>query len=233
MQVESVSYAVKKHWILKNVSLQLGAGEVGFLLGRNGSGKTTLLNLISGVWTPLSGKVHSVPSFFYLPATPYLDEDLLISDVYDILECDSELVTQNEQLLQTQHLKNHAIAQVSSGECKRVWLVAALSHHCQLLLLDEPLSYLDWAFQKILQDMIIKMSHKEQSFLITTHDFNWALGFKKAFAWILPSLSSKYAIVDALKSHTFQKTFQCLSYIADNPLNKDNILLLSPNFDKN
>ena len=233
MQLESISYAVKKQWILQNVSLQLRAGEIGFLLGRNGSGKTTLLNLISGVWTPLSGQIHSVPSFFYLPASPYLDADLLVSDVYDILKCDTELVTQNEQLLQTQHLKTHTIAQISSGEYKRVWLVATLSHHCQLLLLDEPLSYLDWAFQKKLQDMIIKMSHKGQSFLITTHDFHWTLGFEKAFAWILPSFLNKYPILEALKSQIFQKTFQCFSQIADNPLNKENILLLSPNFDKN
>ena len=227
MQLESVSYHIKKKWILKNISFKLKAGEVMFLLGRNGSGKTTLLNLMAGIWTPQKGKIHPCKSFFYLPTSPYLNDDLLVADVYDILECEQGLVTQNEKLLQIQHLKGLPISQISSGEYKRVWLVAILSHYGEAFLLDEPLSHLDWPFQKILQEIIIKMSDKGQSFLITTHNFNWALGFTRAFGGILPPPLQKYPLKELFQSKTFQKSFQCSSEIVDNPLNGSEMLALS------
>ena len=227
MFVEAVSYHIKKKRILKDVSFKLETGEVMFLFGRNGSGKTTLLNLIAGVWKVQKGKIHSHQPFFYLPASAYLDGDLLVSDVYDILECEQGLVTQNELLLQTQHLKSVPISQISSGEYKRVWLVAILSHSSNVFLLDEPLSHLDWPFQKVLQDIIVNMSGQGQSFLITTHNFNWALGFDGASGGILPSPFKKHPLRQLLQSETFQKNFQCISEIVDNPLDGNKILALS------
>lgn len=231
MQIEALSYTTihptSEQWILKDAFMQINKGEVGFLLGRNGSGKTTLLNLIAGVLTPTSGKIHRGQSFFYLPASPYLDGHLLVKDVYDILKCDSSLTDENACLFETQHLTFQRISKISSGEYKRVWLVATLSQKCQLFLLDEPLSHLDWPFQQTLQKIILDMSGQGHCFLITTHNFNWTLGLQKAFAWIFPPPFQKQLIKKALKSEIFQKTFECISEITDNPLNGDPILALS------
>ena len=232
MRLESVSYAIKKHFILENICMEIQEGEIAFLFGRNGSGKTTLLNLIAGILSPTTGKINklgSLPdeSIFYLPASPYLDSDLLVGDVYDILECDRNLVKRNEKLLQTKELNSKFISQISSGEYKRVWLVATLSVHRKVLLLDEPLVHLDWPFQKKLQDILTRMSLKGHSFLITTHNFNWTLGFQKAYAWILPPPLYKYPLIEAVESSKFKKVFQCYTQVTDNPLNSNKILLLS------
>ena len=228
MHIESLSYAIKNKLILKDVHLELKKGEIGFVFGRNGSGKTTLLNLIAGVLSPTKGNIKlSDESIFYLPATPYLDSDLMVNDVYDILDCDKSLVKKNEELLQTDHLNNKCIAQVSSGEYKRVWLVATLSVNCRIFLLDEPLVHLDWPFQKILQVLFKEMSLQGCSFLITTHNFNWTLSFKEAFAWILPSPFQKDPLLEALNSVKFRDVFQCMTQISDNPLNGDKLLVLS------
>ncbi len=233
MRVESLSYAIKNKIILKDVHLELEKGEIGFVFGRNGSGKTTLLNLIAGVLSPTKGNIQlsdkSVlgKSIFYLPATPYLDGDLMVNDVYDILDCDKNLVRKNEKLLQTDHLNNKCIAQISSGEYKRVWLVATLSMNCETFLLDEPLVHLDWPFQKVLQVILKEMSLQGCSFLITTHNFNWTLSFKEAFAWILPSPFQKNPLVETLESGKFREVFQCITQISDNPLNGDKFLVLS------
>ena len=232
MQLKSISYAVKEHFILKDVCMDLQEGQIAFLFGRNGSGKTTLLNLIAGILNPTDGimnrsKSSLGKSVFYLPASPYLDSDLLVSDVYDILECDKNLVRHNENLLQTSHLNSKFISQISSGEYKRIWLVAILSVHRKLFLLDEPLVHLDWPFQKALQNLLTKMSSKGHSFIITTHNFNWTLGFRNSYAWILPPPLYKYPIIEALESDKFKKVFQCRAQITDNLLNNNKILLLS------
>ena len=228
MRIEALSYAIKDRWILKDVHLELHKGEVGFVFGRNGSGKTTLLNLVAGALNPEEGHIQLVDdSVFYLPATPYLDGDLMVSDVYDILDCDKKLVRKNEKILQTDHLNSKSISQISSGEYKRVWLVATLSMDCEIFLLDEPLVHLDWPFQKVLQALIKEMSVKKCSFLITTHNFSWTLNFDKAVAWILPSPFQKYPILEALESDKFRETFQCMTQVSANPLNEDKILVLS------
>ncbi len=228
MQVTGLSYTYKKHFSLRDVDLELKQGQVAFLFGRNGSGKTTLFNLIAGILRPLSGDIQvSLESLFYLPASPYLDNGLLVNDVYDILGCNQSLTKQNGECLKTETLRFKSISQISSGEYKRVWLVAALSSGCQVLLLDEPLVYLDWPFQNILQKLLIERSQQGQSFLITTHNFNWSLGFPEAYAWILPPPLHKYRMIDALKSNKFKKTFQSETKIADNPLNGKKILILS------
>ena len=230
MRLESISYAIKENFILKNISIELQEGQTVFLFGRNGSGKTTLLNLIAGILNPTDGTIKKSllsESIFYLPASPYLDSDLLVSDLYDILECDKNLVRHNEKLLQTNQLNSKFISQISSGEYKRIWLVATLSVHRKLFLLDEPLVHLDWPFQKVLQDLLTKISSKGNSFIITTHNFNWTLGFQNSYAWILPSPLYKYPIIEAVESDKFKKVFQCRTQVTDNLLNNNKILLLS------
>ncbi|HIF9237523.1 TPA: ATP-binding cassette domain-containing protein, partial [Photobacterium damselae] len=60
---QHLSYSIDERHILRNVSLQLSAGESVALLGTNGAGKSTLLKLMLGILTPQSGKIelHNKP----------------------------------------------------------------------------------------------------------------------------------------------------------------------------
>src|ERR1700761_7508888 len=49
-------------WVLRNLSLSIGAGEIVAVLGRSGTGKTTLLNVISGIVSPTKGSMLLSPA---------------------------------------------------------------------------------------------------------------------------------------------------------------------------
>ena len=75
---------------LDNISLEINAGEVHVLLGENGAGKSTLMKILSGVYTPTSGKI-TVKGKEYTKLTPQDSYDLGISIIYQELSVINEL----------------------------------------------------------------------------------------------------------------------------------------------
>lgn len=75
---------------LDNISLEINAGEVHVLLGENGAGKSTLMKILSGVYTPTSGKII-VKGKEYSRLTPQDSYDLGISIIYQELSVINEL----------------------------------------------------------------------------------------------------------------------------------------------
>ena len=75
---------------LDNISLEINAGEVHVLLGENGAGKSTLMKILSGVYTPTSGKI-TVKGKEYSKLTPQDSYDLGISIIYQELSVINEL----------------------------------------------------------------------------------------------------------------------------------------------
>jgi len=149
---------------LKGVSLTLGEGETGVLLGLNGSGKTTLLLVAAGLLEPRRGLVsvmgHRLPGrarearrhiglLFQNP-----DDQLFNITVYEEIAYAprqlgitgaalDELVHRYAKLLGVEHLLERPIHALSVGEKKRVALASILSYEPSLLLLDEPFAGLD------------------------------------------------------------------------------------------
>ncbi len=211
---------------IDNLNLKLD-NEVCFLFGSNGSGKTSILNCISGLLPVTSGLVKKPQSIFYLPANPILDMNLEAWDIFDILGCDNDLVSDLSLEFEIKNIKHQLISNISSGEYKRLWIVATLSYKAKYYLLDEPLVYLDQRFQYILQDCIKQLRSKNR-FLIVTHNFNWCLGFSDASAVVVDStLSKKEHLIEVLQGDSFRKAFKLSTKLSDSPTGEGLILTTS------
>ncbi len=203
LTVEQCSITFGSTPILKSVSLNVQAGEIYGIIGPNGSGKTTLLRTISGLLTPNTGKimvdgedVHqipiqkraklmaSVPQAKTLPAnftawdvvllgrTPYLQWTGVPT------EHDIALATEAMQATHTLHLSKRLIRELSGGEQQRLLLARAITQATPILLLDEPITYLDLKHQvTILKQIQQLVQERHLSVLITLHDLNWAAQF--------------------------------------------------------
>ena len=210
---------------IENLNLNLDNGEICFLFGPNGSGKTSILNAISGEIEITSGKIARPNNIFYLPANPILDLSLKSFDVFDILDCNLDLKKSLISEFELEGIRNKTVGLLSSGEYKRLWVVAALSYKADCYLLDEPLVYLDLMFQYKLRQIIKKLISNKR-FLIATHNFNWCLGFEDATSVILNNtLSKKEPIIRSLEGSVFQNTFKLSSKVSDSPL--DGALMLA------
>jgi spermidine/putrescine transport system ATP-binding protein len=181
--------------ILKDVSLTVRSGEFLTLLGPSGCGKTTLLRLISGFEEATSGEIYihgqcitelppqkrDVHTVFQSYALfPHLS---VYENIAFPLRCkkisDSEIKTRvTEALAQVQlaSFGSRSIQQLSGGQQQRVAIARAIINRPKVLLLDEPLSSLDYRLRKAMQYELKQLQKAlNMTFIFVTHDQEEAL----------------------------------------------------------
>ncbi len=188
--VIDVSYLAKSfHGInaVVNLSLQIQAGTVLGFLGANGSGKTTSLRLLSGLVTPDHGKgkclgydlftqtkkiqanIGYMPQQFCLYQNLTVYENLdFIARIYGIKNRKNRL-KEIIELLQLAEKSNQIACTLSGGWKQRLSLAAALLHHPQLLLLDEPTAGIDPQSRLLIWTHIQNMARQGMTVLLSTH----------------------------------------------------------------
>lgn len=189
--LEDISASYEGRTVLRDVNLTVAADDYLGIIGPNGGGKTTLIKIILGLKKPASGKVR----FFrggkevknitmgYLPQYSKIDKDFPIS-VYEVVL--SGLASQKklfrpysrEQLLQTdrtlkemqlEELKRRPIHALSGGQLQRVLLARALVSQPDVIVLDEPNTYIDKNFQAQMYEMLEQIN-QQRAIIIVSHD---------------------------------------------------------------
>ncbi|HUH72787.1 MAG TPA: ABC transporter ATP-binding protein [Chitinophagales bacterium] len=160
-------------WIFRNVDFQFQSGNSYALTGHNGSGKSTLLKILSGGLTPSEGKIdfkdgqkHFTPieiakEVAYVAPYIQLIEDFTLQEIVEFHFQFKKMYVTQDELMEIMDLKVHqnkSIRHFSSGMMQRLKLSLAILSQTQILLLDEPTSYLDekailW-YKNLLQDYI-------------------------------------------------------------------------------
>lgn len=188
--------------ILKDLSLTVQQGEFLTLLGPSGCGKTTLLRLISGFEQPSSGgiyingqcvnqlppqkrDVHTVFQSYAL--FPHLT---VFENVAFALRCKKinkkliiEQVNESLRLVHLESFGDRAIKQLSGGQQQRVAIARAIINRPQVLLLDEPLSSLDYRLRKAMQYELKQIQKNlNMTFIFVTHDQEEALSMSDRIA---------------------------------------------------
>ncbi len=186
--------------VIRNISLELAAGEIVGILGPNGSGKTTLLSLLAGLLAPKSGtillKSQDLATMsireraFQLSFVPQTDTITLPFSVEEIVAmgrqphhgffgfekmADQAAVTQALEQTNCTELRTRSLQSLSGGERRRVILARALAQATPLILLDEPTAHLDIHYQIEVCDLLSQLREQAQrGILITLHDINLA-----------------------------------------------------------
>jgi len=180
---------------LDDVSVEIRENEFFTLLGPSGCGKTTLLRLIAGFDHPTAGRIllegkdisHLPP--FRRPVNtvfqsyalfPHMTVGQNISFGMEMLDKPkaevAETVAAMLQLVQMEELKDRRTDQISGGQQQRVALARALAPRPKVLLLDEPLSALDYKLRKDMQIELKRLqSETGITFVFVTHDQEEAL----------------------------------------------------------
>ena len=181
--------------VLKDVNLNVAAGEFVTICGPSGSGKTTLLNIISGIDRPTSGKI-----VVFGEDLTEKDEDFLAdfrcNDVgfvfqsYNLVSTltvaeniafpmewrrkpAKEIEERVAELLETvglQHRASHFPAQLSGGEQQRVAFARALANDPQLFLADEPTGNLDAKNSQKITQILHMLKNSGKTVIASTHD---------------------------------------------------------------
>jgi spermidine/putrescine ABC transporter ATP-binding subunit len=190
LTLRNVAKTFGRNPVLRNISLEIAAGEFLAILGESGSGKTTLLRIIAGFEAPTSGElwmeserldglppyrrpVNTVFQNYALFPHLTVEENVAYGlrvakrPAADIAERVSEALG---KVKMTAHAKKKP-SQISGGQAQRVALARALVNRPKLLLLDEPLSALDANLRRQMQ-VELKSLQREVgiTFVFVTHD---------------------------------------------------------------
>ena len=206
LRVESVRKRYKSRTVVKEVSFQVGSGEVVGLLGPNGAGKTTCFYMIVGLVKADGGRIHldateltHLPmhrraqlGLSYLPQENSVFRKLTVSEnIRAVLELrkrsKAELNRRLDELLEElniTHLRDATAISLSGGERRRVEIARALATDPKLILLDEPFAGVDPIAVIDIQKIIGFLKARGIGVLITDHNVRETLGICDQ-AWII------------------------------------------------
>jgi spermidine/putrescine transport system ATP-binding protein len=188
--------------VLKNITMDINAGEFFSLLGPSGCGKTTLLRIIGGFENPTSGDLrldgksvlgispnqrHVNTIFQNYALFPHLTVFDNVAFSLRLKKVDKKIirsrVTEYVSLVRLQDHIDKFPAQLSGGQKQRVAIARALINEPRVLLLDEPLSALD---AKLRQDLLMELDRIHDiigiTFIYVTHDQEEAMSVSDRIA---------------------------------------------------
>ena len=195
ISINNISFAYPDgNKALTNICIKIEECSTVAVVGANGAGKSTLLNLLVGIHLAKEGKIEiaGVPlckerleeirrKVGYVFQNP--DDQLFMPRVYDDIAFGprnfghsdtevEEMVSFAIRTLKIEHLKDRAPHKLSGGEKRNVAMAAVLAMNPEVLLLDEPTSFLDPRSRRNLINVLGTLSHTK---IIATHDLDLVL----------------------------------------------------------
>lgn len=195
LQLKHVDFSYNRKNVFSDLSLNFPYDDLIAIVGNNGSGKSTLLKLLAGIIRPSSGQViidnadyrqlgsHAVArAISYVPQ--FLDTAFHLSVIdfllmmignkhFSINRDDFEKVYAGLERVGMQDFARRNINELSGGERQKILIAGAISRNTRIILLDEPVSHLDWNSQieifKLLREIAATENRK---IIVIVHDIN-------------------------------------------------------------
>lgn len=200
LTAEVITVAYGEREILSGLELRIPPGQITGIAGANGSGKSTLLRALARLVRPVSGQVcldgaalHHRPSrevarvLGLLPQGPITPEGIVVSDLVGRgrhphrrmfagwSARDYDAVAEALEATGIADLAERAVDELSGGQRQRVWIAMALAQETDILLLDEPTTFLDVAHQVEVLDLLTDLNRRRGTTIVMVlHDINLA-----------------------------------------------------------
>jgi len=189
MEIKNLCYKIKDRHILNKITVNIDKG-INLIIGPNGSGKSTLLKLIYKIENPDCGEItgndkrkisyhaqyssvfHNVEVDYFLKLNRYLKTGSLNSDKFT-----KEIIS----IFSIKKFLHQSLSSLSGGERQRVMLASVFLLEKEIVLLDEPLSFLDIS-SKIEIVKTLEDNFSDKKLIIVTHNFELFKKVKKYLA---------------------------------------------------
>ncbi|RFU69612.1 ABC transporter ATP-binding protein [Bacillus sp. V59.32b] len=189
--------------IVKNLNMDIPDEKITAIIGPNGCGKSTVLKTLSRILTAKSGSVYLdgkqitkestkkiAQKMAILPQSPDAPEGLTVAELVSygrypyqkgmgtLKDKDREVIEWALQVTGISDFKHRAVDALSGGQRQRVWIAMALAQETDIILLDEPTTYLDLSHQlEVLQLLKYLNDIEKRTIVMVIHDLNHAARF--------------------------------------------------------
>ncbi|MEV4993772.1 MULTISPECIES: ABC transporter ATP-binding protein [Streptomyces] len=200
LRARELTLAYDDRTVVHDLELAVPDGRVSVIVGPNACGKSTTLRALGRLLKPKSGSVlldgeelARIPtrkiaqSIGLLPQSPTAPEAITVADLVSRgrqphqhwwqqwSEEDERAVTEAMARTDVTDLAERSVDELSGGQRQRVWIAMALAQETDLLLLDEPTTFLDIAHQVEVLDLVRRLNHEQgRTVVIVLHDLNQA-----------------------------------------------------------
>ncbi|MFI9204869.1 ABC transporter ATP-binding protein [Streptomyces sp. NPDC053048] len=200
LSARDLTLSYEERTIVEGLDLDVPDGEITVVVGPNACGKSTLLRALGRLLKPTRGSVlldgaelARIPtrtiarSLGLLPQTPVAPEAITVADLVargrqphqrwwqQWSEEDEQAVAEAMARTDVAELADRAVDELSGGQRQRVWIAMALAQQTDLLLLDEPTTYLDISHQVEVLDLCRRLNRERgRTVVAVLHDLNQA-----------------------------------------------------------
>ena len=203
LEAKHIDIGINKKTIVHDLSLQIPEGKITAIIGPNGCGKSTTLKAISRILPVQKGEItfkgrpinefsqrEFAQCLAILTQSPQAPTDLNVQDLVEMgrfphrgffgrsSKEDAEHVAWALEQTNMAGMRQRLLHTVSGGERQRAWIAMALAQRPQVLLLDEPTTYLDICHQLEVMQLLVKLNRElGLTVVMVIHELNHAIQY--------------------------------------------------------
>jgi iron complex transport system ATP-binding protein len=247
LSTENLQIGYDEKIIVDNLNLHINKGEITTIIGANGCGKSTILKTMARVHSAKSGVVyldgkmiHKIPTkeiakkMAVLPQSPEAPSGLTVYELISfgrsphqsgfgrLSEEDRNVINWALEVTGLTSFAHQAVDALSGGQRQRAWIAMAIAQETELLLLDEPTTYLDMAHQLEILKLLEKLNREEgRTIVMVIHDLNHAARFSHHMVALRSgSIVKEGSSEEVMTSAVLKEVFQIDAEIVKDPRTK-------------
>ena len=233
--------------IVENLNLEIPKGKITTIIGANGCGKSTILKTIARILSAKSGDIYInskninkqsskeiAKTMAVLPQSPQAPNGLTVEELiaYGRFPHQSGFKTNKKEAKEivdwalkatgTYQFKNRKIEDLSGGQRQRAWIAMALAQQTDILVLDEPTTYLDLAHQLEVLEVLDELNKKYNTTIVMViHELNNAARFADHMIGIKKGkIHCKGSAEEVMTKENLRELFNIDSEIVKDPRTK-------------
>ena len=245
ISIQGLTAAYDGSIVLSDVAIRIAAGEMVGVIGPNGSGKSTLLKLIGRLLTPEAGAVYLdgkalgelstgeiARRMAVLPQAPASPSELTVRELvgygrYPHVSWLKRFGIQDHDVIENtiaschlEGLSERRLATLSGGERQKAWIAMAMAQQPRVMLLDEPVTFLDLGHQLEVMDLIAELNREQGITVITVlHDLNLAARYcPRLVALKSGNVHSDGPAREVVREDVLREVFEIGAHVGEDPI---------------
>lgn len=259
LEAKKLHAGYEQNLILEDINLSIPENKISIIIGSNGCGKSTLLKTMARLIKPASGgvyldnkSIHDMQSkklartVGLLPQSPIVPEGITVADLVgrgrfphqsmfsSWSKQDYEAVATALDMMNIAEYSDRHIDELSGGQRQRVWIAMALAQQTDILLLDEPTTFLDITYQVEILDLLKDLNVKYGTTIVMVlHDINLSARYADYLFTVKKGrIIAEGPPNDIITSELIKETFNLDCRVINDPVSNTPLILPISRYNK-